>query len=343
MDLFTPIVEEKRWHSNFSKVINEPESYSRDVINEWHEGFIDRDNKFIFEFQTTFNSSFWELYLFACLKKMRCSVDFSTSSPDFFIGGPEIEFCIEASTTNAAIDSTPEWERDVSPERLQKIDLNEIADFATIRLANTLVSKFEKYQKSYKDLDVVKNRPFVLAIAPFEQPFFFMQNQQAIRRVLYGYDIPIFQDFPEENRRVIYGHQFVDHIQKPNGSNIPVGYFANDQMKEISAVVYSNTATFGKVRALSNDPDCIFFVQRYNENGFQPNYQVLRKTDYHETVLDGLNIFHNPYAMCKLPFNLFDLPGVTQHWLDNQGLPENDCADGTLLQRNTIKLNYVGS
>lgn len=39
-------------------------------------GFEDRDGKFVKEFQTTFNSSFWELYLFACLRDgLSCKVD----------------------------------------------------------------------------------------------------------------------------------------------------------------------------------------------------------------------------------------------------------------------------
>lgn len=47
--------------------------------------FIDRDNKFINEFQTTFHSSFWELFIFACLKENHYVVDFSHQYPDFII------------------------------------------------------------------------------------------------------------------------------------------------------------------------------------------------------------------------------------------------------------------
>lgn len=339
MDLFTPITEDEKLHPNFVNVIAEKESYSRDVLDEWQEGFVDRDNKFVYEFQTTFNSSFWELYLFSCLKEMGCSVDFSKSSPDFVIDGPEVEFCIEASTANSAIDSTPEWDRDISREWLEENDLDGITDFATIRLANTLVSKYEKYQNRYKELGEVKNHPFVLAIAPFEQPYFFMQNLQAIRRVLYGYDIPIFKDFPEGNYRIIYGHRFIEYIEKPNGAKIPLGYFANNEMNEISAVIFSNTATFGKVRALSKDPDnLVFMVQSYNENGLQSRYQAIKKADYHETLLDGLNVCHNPYASKPLPYELFRLPGVTQYWFDvDEGLPDNDGSDGALFQRIAVK------
>jgi len=63
MDLFAIITDPKKLHKNFLNVIGEPEDYARNVLLNWAEGFIDRDGKFLKEFQTSFNSSFWELYL----------------------------------------------------------------------------------------------------------------------------------------------------------------------------------------------------------------------------------------------------------------------------------------
>ncbi len=77
-------------------------------------------------------------------------------------------------------------------------------------------------------------------------------------RVLYSFDKFIYQDFPDRNERVLLGCEYMEYITKPNGSQIPLGYFSNPDMKEVSAVAFSNTATFGKVRALSNDPGAIF-------------------------------------------------------------------------------------
>ena len=47
------------------------------VLSGWAHGFEDRDGKFIREFQTTYNSAFWELYLFAVLKLLGIEVNFS--------------------------------------------------------------------------------------------------------------------------------------------------------------------------------------------------------------------------------------------------------------------------
>lgn len=51
----------------------------REVLSGWASGFRDRDGKFVKEFQTTYNSSFWELYLFAAFKDLGCTADLRTS------------------------------------------------------------------------------------------------------------------------------------------------------------------------------------------------------------------------------------------------------------------------
>jgi hypothetical protein len=69
MQLFKPIVDEAQQHANFRSLLLRGNGYTCDVLQDWARGFIDRDCKFVHEFQTTFNSSFWELYVFAVLKK----------------------------------------------------------------------------------------------------------------------------------------------------------------------------------------------------------------------------------------------------------------------------------
>ena len=67
MDLFIPIVEQNKLHHNFVMTAAPHALVVRKVISDWVNGFIDRDGKFIKEFKTTYDSSFWELYLFAVL------------------------------------------------------------------------------------------------------------------------------------------------------------------------------------------------------------------------------------------------------------------------------------
>src|SRR3954451_22021577 len=94
MDLFTSIASEAEQHPNFRTISKQNNQFNCDVVNDWANGFQDRDGKFVKEFQTTFDSSFWELYLFAVLKQLGMQVDFSVPSPDFLVkthGGINIE------------------------------------------------------------------------------------------------------------------------------------------------------------------------------------------------------------------------------------------------------------
>lgn len=143
--------------------------------------------------------------------------------------------------------------------------------------------------------------------------------------------------------RTVYGHKYLEFLEKPNGSKVPLGYFASKQMKEISAVIFSNTATFGKVRALSKDPRNMWFqVVRYNERGIKPRHEFLHKKNYSETLLDGLQIFHNPYADAPLDYEIFKQTGVTQCSFDvEERIPVADAIDGTLLQRTLITLSSI--
>lgn len=194
--------------------------------------------------------------------------------------------------------------------------------------------------KNYKNLEHAKGKPFVLAIAPFEQPFFWAQNDQAICQVLYGYKSPIYEDIPEENRREIYGHEYIDFIEKPNGAEVPMGYFANGEMPEISAVIFCNTATFSKVRALSDDPSLMIFEHlRYNRHGLKAHHCTTPKKEYQETLLEGLHVYHNPTARYPLSADFLQHTDITHHWYSvEDGVPYDDAKDEALFQRSVMRI-----
>jgi hypothetical protein len=141
MNLFIPIVAEQEQHTNFRNIYQLGNGFRCDVLMDWAKGFQDRDGKFVKEFQTSFNSSFWELYLFAVLKQMHLTVDFSRPAPDFFVrehGG----FNIEATVALNAQDVMPEtmtW-REPLPG-----DFNEFNRQAIVRLSNSISSKRRKF------------------------------------------------------------------------------------------------------------------------------------------------------------------------------------------------------
>ena len=165
MELFNPVVPSQKLHKNYLNVVAEPTDYARNVLLSWADGFVDRDGKFVKEFQTSFNSSFWELYLFACLKELEFTVDFSFDRPDFVAKNDRISFCIEASIASSAIDTPDEWEADYRPEMLKKIDKKNVVDFATIRLSNTLTAKYKKLINDYSKLAQVKNKRLLAVLS----------------------------------------------------------------------------------------------------------------------------------------------------------------------------------
>jgi hypothetical protein len=258
MRLFDPIVGEARQHPNFSSLLRRCNGFNLDVLIDWARGFVDRDGKFVEEFQTTFNSSFWELYLFAVLKKYGMQVDFSKARPDFCI--PSLSLNIEATIASSAQGSEPE------NERLGKApppDLNVFNQKIIIRLSNSLTAKHHKYVDSYAKLNHVKGRAYVVAVTNFDQPFSFMGCQRPIEAILYGYYVDEERYIATGGREGKLKGEELLRVFKDNGSPIELGMFTRPDYSEISAVVFSGCATMGKARALSSDPSPgIFFDRR---------------------------------------------------------------------------------
>ncbi len=309
LKLFDPVVAEARLHPNLRSILSTGNVYNMDVLQDWARGFVDRDGKFIEEFQTTFNSSFWELYLFAVLKKYGMSVDFSQARPDFCI--PSLGLNIEATIASNAQGAEPEFARlgKMPPGNLNAFNLQTI-----VRLANSLAAKHRKYIESYAPLDHVKDRAYVVAVTNFDQPFSFMACQRPIEAVLYGY-------YVDEERYIATGGQEgrlqgeeLRQVLKDNGSPIDLGLFTTPAYREISAVIFSGCATMGKVRALSSDPapGIVFTALRLNPAADRPHVINEPKRRYQESLLDGLRVYHNPFAQRPLDPALFRHPSVFQ-------------------------------
>jgi hypothetical protein len=284
IDLFTPLVDESFFHPNFANTISEKSIGVQDVLKEWADGFVDRDGKFVREFQTTYNSSFWELYLFAVMKYLQVDVDFAFSSPDFVAANKN--FVIEAVTANHAHDDVPEWEKTF--QRLKETTeqhLFEISRHSVIRLSNAFASKIEKYNDSYSKLAHVKGRPFIIAISNYTKQDFNFQGDVAMQWLLYD----------------VLG---LEKVQKSNGREIPLGIFNDEKYTDVSGVLYSSLATFGKARALGKDVgNFVFNAVRIKDN-YYPIQITAKKAEYKESLCDGLRLFINPYA--KKPLNIGD-------------------------------------
>ncbi len=303
VDLFGVQVKENMLHPNFKMVKNDEQL--KTVLNKWSEGFVDRDNKFVQEFQKTFNSAFWELYLHASFKELGFQMDYSKETPDFIIKTKEgLDIVVEAVISNNAGKDTPEFDYEKKLQELETInDENykekyiELVQISSERIMNAISSKNKKYKETYEGLEYVKDKPFIIAVGSYEQPLFFLQGLSGILKACYGVEkAELVDDMPY--------FEYTEEIKKRDStSGIPVGIFNNEDYQHISGILFSSLATVGKARALSEEKDFFTFfnVMKFNAFGPQAIEETTAAPMYHEDIFDGLIFCANPFA--KNPIN----------------------------------------
>ena len=320
MDLFEKQVDDNKLHRNFKSLLVEAREKERKVLNEWADGFPDRDKKFVKEFQTTFNSSFWEIYLYKLFKEMNFNFDWDFPSPDFSLEYKDIEFIVEATISNNAQNELEEWEKEDLTEAYDNYlaNMNEKNIYSIIRLANSFQSKLSKYRdkdkhhSSYGTLPHVVNKPFIIAIASFEQPLHYHQYDRPIMALLYDFYVDE-EEYWRHPERYPYGPPDVslEYVEKENGNLILLGMFMNDKASEISAVLFNPLATVGKVSNMIEEKEGLFaHTWLTDENKLE------RTTDQDEIIEDGLFILHNPFAKYPLSEDIFDKERICQVFMD---------------------------
>ncbi|MDB9568716.1 hypothetical protein OW293_019180 [Providencia rettgeri] len=354
MDLFIP-KEGALLHSYFQHLVERDDlAPVREVINSWGKGLLDRNkekDKFIKEFQTTFNSSFWELYLNQAFKELNMTIDYTKESPDFCISTPEgYTVNVEAVVADPPVTTKPINMEDKSDENSYIND--EFITDCTIKLLGRLKSKLDLYKgvngkkHPYSSLDHVRGNPFVIAIAPFNQELSFAQNNVAINQVLFGIDQPKLNSANE----LVTPEK--DFVIKPSGAKLNLGIFTNDSFKEISAVIFSSTGMLGKAIIKSGIPSYVKatrYRQIYKSDFYElegiknlgtshhqltPTHDVFsirfidenfvcgsdthicKSEEYSESHIDGLHIYFNPYATIPLEPSIFDHYDITHNFFD---------------------------
>ena len=307
MDLFTPKVSVSRQHPAFRMLLEDRHAAERDVLTAWSSGFLDRDGKFVQQFQMTFESGLWELYLNAALAMWQMKPDMSMASPDFVVDRPT-KLCIEATIAAPALGGKGPIGYSVKdiPE-----DFGEFNTQASIRICNSFSSKVKRYRDYYSALPHVAGRPFVIAIAAFDRPLAHFAASRPILAALFG----LYHDesaTPRDATKVVSYN--VAGAAKSGVVDVPLGLFCDDTFREVSAVIYSSLATWGKVRALANSPDAktIYTTYHPSDNGLLPEIRHTQKSAYSEHLLDGTWIFHNPFARSPVPDGAFSHPRIAE-------------------------------
>lgn len=311
MDVFSNIsgLSEDKLHKKFKILRDEPYyAGARKIIQMWTEEFHDRDNKIAFEFQTTFHSSLWEFYLHAVFRKLGMNINEKYSRPDFTIDGVR-EFYVEAVVSEIKQGGTPESERspDDTLSMLEPIQTDQefslLIDEAIVRHSNSIYSKLKKYTgyknnkgkwvDGYKSCEWInESNPYVVALASYDQIRYGKEYIYSMFALLYG-----LYYSPERNR-----YEKKCSVRKPNtDSNIKLGIFNTEEMKDVSAIIFTNVLTLGKLSSLSksvgSDPAYVLNI-RYDKK--KPHYKIHEvSSDNPEDLLDGLYVFHNPNAKVK--------------------------------------------
>jgi len=320
MDLFKPLVARSALHPNFINTLRAPSAGVRKVLLDWATDFPDRDGKFIKEFQTTYNSSFWELYLFAVFKELGIKIDFSFAAPDFVAS--EVPLAVEATIASHAQDDVPEWEKRF--EDVMKLDVFEAQATSAIRASNAFRSKSEAYLQRYAALPHMAGHAYVIAISNYGTQ-----------------DFNLLGDVPMQH--VLYDNFKVGHFKKANGALVPLGLFNNADFAHVSAVLYSSIATFGKARALSDDSNEFIFRAVRILNNFEPIRIVAKKADYRESLTDGLRLFVNPFATTPINVELFDDWGIRKFVAEKNGDVVVSChPEGDLCMRQVQQVVGIG-
>ena len=311
LDIFGDIgVNESKMHDKFKMLKDNLIFGEKDVLKQWTEKFIDRDNKIIKEFQTTFHSSFWEFFLNALFIEAGFEIDYTESRPDFIVISPQ-KMYVEAVVANIKEVGTKENERNINnvlsmvkPFYMQKNFKDNLSESVT-RYSNSIQYKAVKKYKDYiKDEHFDDSLPYLIAMSGYEQIDYGNNFVFPMMALLYGrvYD----------NLTDTYVNK--TEVKKPGTeSTIPVGIFLDDSYSHVSAIIYSCTNTLGKLTslAISQGLPNINSVLTIRQDCDLPTYKIqLVSEESPEYLSDGVFIFHNPNANNPISEELFNKTNV---------------------------------
>jgi hypothetical protein len=338
LPLFTDVAKEGAQHPIYKMIRDGNYEPERRVLLNWSNGFDDRDGKFCHEFQTSFEPCLWELYLHAFLKEIKATVDFKYDAPDFVVEAGQ-PLCIEATTSAPAQGEQPAhgYLMKALPD-----DFNRFNQEATIRLCNSFTSKVKKLRERYSKLPQTKGKPFVIAIASFDRPFSHMSAMRPVVSALYGLYHDEMETIASGSTEMISYN--VDGVVKNENANIDLGYFCTPEYSDVSAVIFSSLATWGKIRAVANNPSAMSVYTTYHPNpsSLHPIIKQTRKSDYHEHLLDGLCILHNPFAKIPLDPKTLSHERLAQGFVRHDGELDFEAPDDFLLLRSLMSIKSTG-
>ena len=304
--LFDPIVAEDKLHPSFKFIRDQPDSHpGKAMLEEIFAEFEDTDGNFLEQFQTTgFDARFFELYVFAFLRREGYEIDSTHQYPDFIAerGGERV--AIEVTTVNRSdkdIFTDEDAAEEITDEQRKLLEENEYP----LRFGGPL---FNKLRKRYWELDHCKGIPLVIFIQAHFDSTALALSDAPIASYVFG----LRQDgtWDNEGKLEITTEEIEAHLKA--GEPIPSGFFKLPDSENISAVVFTNNGTLGKFDRLGylhgygNDE---YLVSRYGF-AFTPDPDVrdpslfsfeVSQAPVVESWGEGLSVLLNPSAVHPLP------------------------------------------
>ncbi|WP_350431359.1 hypothetical protein ABIS04_13250 [Shewanella sp. H8] len=317
-DILAPKVDEDKQHEYFRVLVTEKRmEAARNLIVEAVYSYVDVDGNYIKEFQTHgFDARLWELFLYIFLYDSGFEFNQDYNAPDYLVSFFGKQFCIEAVTVNPSQNS----ERPDPPSPQNDVDMQKLCDdYMPIKFGSSL---FTKLQKKYWEKPHVQGKPLIIAIHDYHMPGSMTWSRNALVEYLYGKRAIVVEI---DGKRSIYEETIETHSWQ--GKTIPSNFFNSENAENISAVLFTNTATItkfnrmGKLAGLGGEN---IKMQRVGVKlhsdpkslGPVPFAIDVDDPSYEESWSESVVMYHNPNALHPVDINCFST--INHLWLDKE-------------------------
>lgn len=353
IDLFELATDQNpdQLHPYFKLLREEPgREPARVVFKELARWLAPTDPHLVREFQTSgFDQRLWEFYLWAAFREFFLDVE-QLEAPDFRCQAPGIDFTVEATTVAPSQHGVL---ADHPNPKTHEETVEFLNNYMPMKFGSSLNTKFNKVNAQglhYWEFEHSKGKPFAIAIADFHEPIgkskigSMTYTQSALWQYLYG--SRVYWEF-EGDQLIIKPDKIGEHRYKEK--TIPSGFFDQPKAENISAIIFSNAGTLAKFDRMGVAAGFAAEGYGYIRSGlkYNPDPNALMGTPFTKNVLDEdyeewwtqeVQVFHNPNAKHKLPFEW--LLGATHHYFEN-GLLKSYAPHDSVLSSMTTVLKFV--
>ena len=322
-DIFKEEVNEKQRHPYFDLLKNSIAlSSAKETIKEISYHYKDIDGNFIQQFQSIngFDARLWEIYLFCLCREEYFSFKRNKNAPDFMIEKNNVEIAIEAVTIGRN-KNTEINEKKFKPKSLTEIN-EELKNEMPLKFGSVL---FDKLKKEYWKKEHVIGKPFIIAVADFHDTMSMTWSFPALIDYIFGYR---YEHWHNDKGELIIKPVKINEFIKKTGATVPAGFFFQPKTENISAIIFSSTATLskfnrmGKQAGLGSNKSNIMRIgtcHNFEKNASKPNlFQYQVNENCKELWSEGVSIFHNPNALIPLNPELF--PSVAHHFFKDENI-----------------------